>query len=179
MWGDNQTKRRWFKTLKFVSKFKSGVTVLDIGGLNIFGQRLAEACELKYNYTSGDLNYFGWSNSDTKFDNIFCFEIIEHLMNPLLFLQELKKCCNRDTKIFITYPFTPRWLMSNRHFHEYRDIEFITLCHEAGFRIVNYNTYHNRHDVSFYLTGIRPFLRFFVMLFKLSKLNLYMIERES
>jgi len=177
LWGDNQTFRRFAVTRKFVGQAFKGEPVLDCGGDNRFGRELAKELNLEYHFTEGDLNG-GWSGTRNP-EVVFCFEVIEHLMNPLLFLTTLRDLCDKNTKVYLSYPRTPRWLMSDRHFHEFRDIEFHTLIDEAGFEIVKYEAHRIRHDWIFYLTGLRPFIRFWVMLLGLSNTHFYCLKIKS
>jgi hypothetical protein len=177
LWGDKQTTRRLNDTKRFIGQGFQGESVLDCGGANRFGQELAKELNLVYHATAGDLNK-DWTGAD-KIGVVFCFEVIEHLMNPLLFLSRLAELCHEKTKIYMTYPRTPRWLMSDRHFHEFRDIEFRTLVDSAGFEIVKYEARRNRYDWTFYLSGFRPFIRFWVMILGQSNIHYYCLKMKN
>ena len=76
------------KTLKEQLPDKIG-TVLCIGPENKFDKNMCDCFNVEYMHTSQDLNY-QWNIHVGGIDYIFCFEVLEHLMNPLLFLEELK-----------------------------------------------------------------------------------------
>jgi SAM-dependent methyltransferase len=164
--------RRWKVTRNFVSThIHSGdKTILDIGGANLFGQKMADWFALNYAATTEDLDYHTFSKSDT-YDVIFCFEVVEHLMNPLFFLENAKRTMKKESRLFITYP--KNLIRSAHHFHEYKDDEFLTLVNAAGYRIISHKTDPHWHKPGFYLTGFRPLARLFGQLVGISKLNLY------
>lgn len=183
LWGDAQTSRRWHRTKRFMvaAGLESNLrNVLDIGPGGEFGMNLAKAFETEnYHYTVGDLDSMsGWYPypDQSTFDYVTCFEVLEHLMNPEQFLENLKKYCTESTDIYISFPRIPRWLMSDRHFHEFRDIEFRKMVDKAGYRIEAYENFRNRHNWLFYLRGIRPFIRFWVMLFGMSRVHFYLLK---
>ena len=53
-----------------------------------------------------------------RYDVIFCFEIIEHLQNPLFFIRELKSILKDNGTIYLTSSSNPKWLKYEYHFHE-------------------------------------------------------------
>jgi 2-polyprenyl-3-methyl-5-hydroxy-6-metoxy-1,4-benzoquinol methylase len=134
---------------------------------------MAEEFNLKYTYTYGDLNG-NWTA--TKADVIFCFEVIEHLLNPLYFLKILKRYCWPNTQIFLSYPQNPRFLKGECHFHEFTDREFKTLLVKADYRIVKRETYPGWHDWGFYFSGFRPILRFAAKATGASRDNLFLLK---
>ena len=172
---------RWNLTHKFVqNNINSEYTVLDIGDRNKFGMKMAEEFHLNYTYTKGDLDTISWYPTISRINNvIFCFEVMEHLMNPLLFLTRLLEYCNRKTKIFVSYPQNPCFFKTPTHFHEFKDEEFYTLIHAAGFKIVEHQILRRWHKTLFYFTGIRPFIRFLCILIGLSKRHLYILMPEK
>ena len=97
----------------------------------------------------------------SRFDAIFIFEVLEHLINPLLFLESLKNYITKDTLVFISYPeHFIKQFWSNNHFNEYDKKRFEYLINEAGYKIIKHKSilwlwckFRN------YFTGIRPILR--------------------
>lgn len=178
LWGDAQTFRRFKTTKEFIGRKFTGGQILDCGTWNQFGEKMATELGAKYcpaDDTDFDIDglYFEYDWAE-PISAVFCFEILEHLLNPLGALATIKWECEQDNaKAYVTFPRVPRWLQSDRHFHEFRDIEFRTLVDKAGFEIVRYESHRNRHDWLFYLTGFRPFIRLWCMLFGLSKIHFY------
>lgn len=171
LWGDSQTKRRYEQTLRRVRRFYSGGTVLDAGGYSEFGNKLADELLLGYDYTLGDLNFP--HVYPPAFDYIFCFEVIEHLLNPLTFF----KYINFDEYIFLTYPYSPIF-QGKRHFHEMTDDQFYTLIDEAGLKIVHHDKFRNFNTLKIIFSGFRPLIKFFMQLIGLSYINFYVLEKK-
>lgn len=185
LWEGKRVKRRWEYTRQFIDKYLNNtgsqtthcITVLDIGGSDLeFGKKMAEEFNLKYYNTGGDLDIFGWEPINMDFDVIFCFEVLEHLMNPALFMRELKKRCHKNTQIFLSYPTNPLWLWGDRHFNEYTKNRFYTLISECGYEIEQY--YWNRafRDFITLFTGFRPVIRFCSRVLGLSRDNFYLLK---
>jgi hypothetical protein len=150
---------RMYRTIKFLGDKCKGV-VLDIGNKNPIGDFMAEYYKVKKYNTYHDLNFFPSSEFNKTINTVWCFEIIEHLVNPLLFLWWLNSICNKKTRIFLTYPIRPRLFWARTHFHEYDKKRFRYMLKCAGYKIVRYQQRtHWRPDWWFYLSGIRPFLR--------------------
>ncbi len=107
-----------------------------------------------------DFDYSYLNKTDLgKFDFIFALEIIEHLMNPLVFLEFVKSCLPDHGKVFLSTPFLrPRFLWSKYHTTEYFPDKIEILANKAGFRVNRYRVkriYDYRHA----LAGIRLFFR--------------------
>jgi len=178
LWGNRRTHRRWYKTFKFVKQRVIGSSVLDLGGENVFGYKMAVELDLDYYTTHGDLNGTTWyTDGNCVYDNIFCFEVIEHLMNPALCLKRLSYHCDDKTLIFITYPTNPLWLWGDRHFNEYTRNRFFTMVMECGYRIIDDDWDRAFRDWWTPLTGIRPMIRQWCRLFGFSRDNFYVIVK--
>jgi hypothetical protein len=187
LWGDKQTLRRWKRTLTFVENHYNKVArslVLDMGGKNEFGEKLVvklrsnRTAQLDYVSTKGDLNHPDWypSSGYDTIGTVFFFDVLEHLTNQLLPFYILGNYIHKDTQIFVSFPRGPRWLKSDRHYHEPSAREFFTIIDEADYEIIAYENYRGWHDWWFYLTGFRPFIRFWCVLFGLSKNHLYLLK---
>ena len=169
---DNQTVRRYKNTKVFLSQFTINGNVLDIGGANWIGNKLAEDFGLEYHTTNCDLDY-GFDATD-KYDNIFCFEVLEHLFNPLFCLENIKKHLKPDGKIFISIPKRhPHLLWGKNHFHEFDRDRFRYMLEQAKLKVIKQKTCLQRYDWIFYFTGIRPILR---LLFFKPKNHIYFIQ---
>lgn len=129
---------------------------LDIGPPNAFG----EALGILHN-TTGDLNH-GVHAPSTNYDFILFSEIIEHLGNPLMALEECYKLLRPGGLCLVSTPLslwhTGITLQSPHHLTEYRADRFKKLLEFAGFEVVDYKRI-NIWDRRFALHGIRPLLR--------------------
>ena len=155
---------RFDRTIKFLDNRVFGRT-LDIGKTNEFSKWLEKYYSIAIDNTDGDLNYPGWLPRREKgiYDTIFMFEVIEHLLNPLTFLNELSKLCNNETRVFITYPAGTwiAWCMK-MHFHEIKRDIFQVLLEHSPFVEVRYENVFLWKDWRYWLFRVRPFLRYVV-----------------
>jgi hypothetical protein len=133
--------------------------VLDIGCRNTLGQVIEKMTGLELINTHGDLNYPGWcsDNDNRLFKTIICSEVIEHLLNPALFLERLKLFCALDCNVYIFYPLRPRWFWTEGHFHEYDRKRFLYMLDYCGYEVIKYKwEFRKQEDWKYYLGGIRP-----------------------
>ena len=157
-------RKRYLATLQFVNSIPTTGTVLSIGGKPVVDVKIAQESALIHYFTEGDLDYCNWQvagEHPEKFDNVFIFEVIEHLINPLLMLEELKRYVDKNTQIFISYPeaFLKKY-MSPKHFHEMDIDRFEYMIDKAGFKIEKATSITTYFDKWYYpLTGIRPLLK--------------------
>lgn len=154
---DSQNQRRYKYVKRFLDKFQPKGKLLDIGGANVLGMKLARDFNLEYETTNEDLDYTVDANG--KYDTIFIFEVLEHLMNPLLCLNNVKKYCKENTQIFISVPRQQHLFWNQYHFHEFDKKRFEYLIEKAGLKIIGSSSFIARFDWLFYITGIRPILR--------------------
>lgn len=169
--------KRFEKTFKFLSKHLSGYTVLGVGGYSDFDYDMSKLFALDYSYTTSDLNYSIKINAvPRKYQVIFCFEVIEHLINPGLFLRNLQLFCDKNTQIFISYPENVPFFRNPTHFHEYSQDEFFTLIDSEGFKIIEYESYRHWGHPVFYVSGLRPIVRFIFKILGVSKRNFYYLK---
>ncbi|OGC04356.1 hypothetical protein A2V82_05785 [candidate division KSB1 bacterium RBG_16_48_16] len=168
-WGDGQTLRRLRYTKNFVGKYLNkdlSKNVLDIGQENEFAKQMATFFQMNCYFTTSDLDYKllidtkeNQLNELVPFHYIFCFEVLEHLMNPLLFLENLKPFISTETQIFVSVPRRPLFLWTETHFHEFSERRIKHLFRSAGYKIIAHEWHIAWHDPWFYVSGIRPFLR--------------------
>jgi len=98
-----------------------------------------------------------------NFDAIYCFEVLEHLLNPLQFLQSIKRYMNNTTPLYISFPTgRPQFLWTKGHFHEYSKNRADKMFELAGLKIINSKiTPPVWMRLYKHFTGIKPFLRLF------------------
>ena len=86
------------------------------------------------------LDYF--SSRNEKISTVICFDVIEHLFNPSLMLELIKKISNKDTEIIFSTPERDlkrgkELMMSNKkeHVREWNQDEFKMFMEYFGFEV--------------------------------------------
>jgi hypothetical protein len=136
--------------------------VLDAGEYNPFSKWVYEEFGILVKNTSPNLDFdycFSDQSYVRQFNFVFAFDIIEHLMNPLMFLEFLARSLSDTGKVFLTTPFArPRFLWSKYHVTEYFPDKIELLARKAGLRINRYKLkkVYALHNA---FSGIRPFFR--------------------
>lgn len=167
-------------TYEFISHYKKDhKNCLNLGGIGEFGMTVASRLNLEYYNTNGDLNLNDWhvTGDISKFDMIFCFRVLEMLLNPLLCLSNMRSYCSDNTLVFIFYPKNPHCFEGKHHFHHFTDREFYTLITVAGFEIIGKDRIRLWSKWKYYFTGFRPIVKFFLLLFGISRGNLYVLRK--
>lgn len=154
--------KRMEYTKKFIEKhIQSSKYVLDIGENNSIGNKIASYFGLTLYNTGNDLDY-GYIAPLIKYDVVFCFEVLEHLLSPKFFLLELKKYITKKTQIFITYPSRIKCMWTSQHFHEYDKARMKYLLEVTGYRIIDWQKRKiPRKFFSKHTLGIRAIIRLF------------------
>jgi SAM-dependent methyltransferase len=90
----------------------------------------------------GDLEHLPFR--DGSVDHVLCFEVLEHMPNPILALRELERVCSKTAFISIPhvtrtriYPFgydqtRPHWEL---HVFEFSDVDFLHVISHTGFKL--------------------------------------------
>jgi len=143
---------RFKSTSKMVKRYGLFHPSLDAGGPNPFAESICvERCLDK----DCNLNEF-WSVPG-KFYTITSFEVIEHLQNPLLYLDCIHSHLYVGGKLLLTTPV--KWMFKGKyHFHEFTKEELLFCLIEAGFDeeqilITRIQAYTLKHF------GIRPIIK--------------------
>lgn len=128
---------------------------LDIGDEGYISKRL----EVTDNTLQSDFNY----RIETYVDGysvITNFEVINHIMNPLLHLESCYNLLAPCGKMYLSHP--KLWLIPWHHckydFVDYEVSRFIQMVEYAGFKVVRHKTY-NPWPLRFMFYGFRPFFR--------------------
>ena len=195
--------KRYEKTKAFILEFalwlrpvlgESLQPVLDIGASNPFGRELAKDLEYKYNYTLGDLDTRHWTSNSVPFkcNTVFCFEVLEHLKNPDLFLRTLKDYLNPAALVIVSFPTHIHPVFWSRtHFHEFDEKRASCLFSEASYEVILRKTSINWPDFKVFFKGkklgrfwipcIRPMLRLFSgwWLLSLARQNFYLLKEKE
>lgn len=150
--------RRWELTLNFLMKYGVDGNCLDCGDRTEMTEMIEDWFSVKVKNTEHNLDWFqpGFGN----FDNVFIFEIIEHLINPGVLFEWLKERINPNTIIYLSTPINrPKWMRNKQwHFHEFNYNELEHLIDQSGFKIVDEKRI-NCTRWYYMFTGFRPLLR--------------------
>lgn len=146
------------QTIEFCD-IPKGSTVLDIAEPNELSKQLAKEKQVKIINTVSDLDYKIIPQRMMPFKFVTCFEVIEHLLNPRLFFDNLRKITPKDVVVYLSYPSRPWWAENrHEHFNEYSRVRFEYLLEKTGWKIVREKKiYVRRRPV-----GIRPVIRSFM-----------------
>jgi len=142
--------RRYDHTRRFISELYGDV--LDCGERSLLTGIIEEKFKIKIKNTPGDLDILP---IEGFYDFILAFEIIEHLMNPLWFLMQIKKALKPNGKFYLSTPVNkPKFLWRRDHFHEFDEYRLNILLEKAGFEVVR-----KERKRFYFITGIRPIIR--------------------
>jgi len=138
---------------------KAGELCHDIGEYNPRVKYLAEKMGLEIKtIDTDDFNWDKIKERDCK--RIFAFEIIEHLQNPLFFMNELKKVISKDGYIYVIIPCNPRCLWHKMHFFEMNRKHFEKwILNPLDLKIIRYQKIYFIPSWRAYLIGVRPLIR--------------------
>ena len=126
-----------------------------------------------------------YTESNTKFDNVICTEIIEHLKSPELFLEKLKQLIKTNGKVIISTPNIAFWnirlkllfgnfdykeigILDETHLRFFTNKTFRNLLLKKNYEIIEFHyLYTHYQDLGFYIMRIIPFAgKFFKSIFK-------------
>ena len=99
----------------------------------------------------------------SKPDAVYCFEVLEHLINPGILLNMIRSKMSKDTPLYVSFPTgRPMFLWTNGHFHEFQMKRAEKMFEMAGLEVVKRAKtgiiWRKWHE---YFKGVRPFLRLF------------------
>lgn len=142
-------KIRFMETVK---RFKSIKPHLDIGEENPLGQLLGAD-----DYTESlDLNWpWPWGK---KYNTITCFEVLEHIQNPLLLLVIIREHLSKNGKLYLTTPVL--WFIGKGkyHFTEYSRDDLLELVEMSGMKVTGFERIRG-YTWCWRYFGIRPIIR--------------------
>jgi SAM-dependent methyltransferase len=146
-------KHRLSVVKKFIGQDLAGLEVLDIGHPNKFGRALGVK-----NNTNIDLNACYPLGGIYCFDVVTCFEVIEHVMNPLALMENIRWVMKPGGLCYLSTPIRSRLWHEKVHFTEYYPRDMKIMFEYAGFEIVKYKKFC-LWDWDFMFWGFRPFFR--------------------
>ena len=143
--------RRYAFTLGFIQNFSGDI--LDCGEPNILKEMIEKKFSLRISST-GEID-LDVSKISGRYDVVFAFEIIEHLMNPLWFLTQVRESLRPGGIVYLSTPINkPKFFWRHDHFHEFDEYRLLNLMDKAGFVV------EKKERRRFYsLSGVRPLIR--------------------
>ena len=128
-------------------------SVLDVGGAsNPVSKRVKEWTVKEYRFLDNgaeeakvdidydmDLNKSVWTaNGATKFDKVFCLEVMEYIWNPLQALANLRDMIKDGGTMYITFPFVyPVHNPLEIDYMRYTPNGAVKLLEESGFALLD------------------------------------------
>lgn len=155
--------RRKKLTIEWLKQFDIKGDYLDCGDVSELTYMIVNEfrAETMVN-TEHDLNKYNEREFHDfyKYNHIFAFEIIEHLLNPLNFMNFMDYSMDYNGSVYLSTPINrPKWMRNKEvHFHEFNYNELVFLIETSGFKIVNEKRI-NCTKWYYMFTGFRPFLR--------------------
>jgi SAM-dependent methyltransferase len=145
--------------IEFVSEDSLDGTICDIGNSNPKMEYLKEIFDINLEQvTVNDFNFDVFP--DKQYDVIFCFEILEHLQNPLFFMTQIKKMMKDNGTLYLSMPSNPRFMWATFHFFEMSKKHFEKwILVPLDLKIVRHRKWNHSADRKAMLIGIRPLIR--------------------
>jgi len=155
--------------LKYWGKFVYPSHMLGniiVAGLGVFEKELTKIYHNTLHVVHGDYNKnpHTITPEDAHITAIYCFEVLEHLVDPTALLYLFNRISsNKDCPIYVSFPTRrPMFLWTDGHFHEFQMRRAEKMFEICGFRVVRKTlTPPIRFKWWKHFTGFRPFLRLF------------------
>jgi SAM-dependent methyltransferase len=141
------TERRIHETIEFIRRTHGkGWNALDIGESNHMAMMIQAVFAFDIDHTAGDLNGDNWKSVGDEFpyDMAFCFEVFEHVMNPLHLLECIRWMLKDGGVLYLSTPLHNRfgfYFNETCHFAEYKESSLRTVVEYAGFKITDYHQF--------------------------------------
>ena len=152
--------RLFRNTAKFIGSLSGRVA--DMGCSNSKSEYLSRHFDIEIDQIDCDFNFDALPMF--KYDVVLCFEVIEHLQNPLLFMTNLKGMLKPGGVIYLSTPERIRILQNNPyHFIEMNAKHLDRwILSPLKLRVLRSTRELIFHSWGFYFTGLRPLLRMFL-----------------
>lgn len=168
----NSFLNRVRETINYLKEENLSGRIADCGEDNPMKEFIQMRLKIDIDSIVWDFNYP--SKIRKKYDIIFCFEVLEHIMNPLLFLNELKTILMKEGTIYLSTPYQiPTILKAKHHYHEIPSDRLMWLFYEARLNVCDVKKITIAGNWYNHLTGIRPIFRYF------QKTRLYKLKNEE
>lgn len=147
------------ETIKYLENEDLPDTILDVGEYNPLAKKIEESFNVQVVSLERDFDYNFTHNK--QYQVITCFEILEHLFNPLLFLDNLKKLLKESGVIYLSTPYQwPQIIKGRHHYHEIPEDRLFWLFDKAGLEVEDKHLVTIAGDWHEHI-GFRPLLRYF------------------
>lgn len=146
---------------------------LDVGERNWMGEQLAQQLGVTIDNTL-ESNFNAEVIAHGPYRTIFCFEVLEHVMNPALFLSQLRELLSPGGTLYLSTPklaVIPVY-QTDMHFVEYKKEGLEALMNYCGYRIEKKEIF-TPFPLWWGATGFRPFFRVLfhrIFLYKLTRI---------
>ena len=152
--------RRAKATLKWLRKFKIEPPILEWSKRTPLTEMLEKEFGEIENITINEPDNDYVKPKVHSYQTIFCFDVLEHMMNPFFVVKRIHGALKTGGHLFITCPAAIPWPFSKgkHNFHEFRKDEIQNLLLRAGYRAEIKTRRGTAMVASF---GIRPYLRLF------------------
>lgn len=95
-----------------------------------------------------------------RYEAVYCFEVLEHLQNPLWFMKQLQGLKSSVGAIYLSTPHRPKMFWSQYHYNEISAAHMQKwLLNPLGLRIVRKKKLYINKGWTDYLIGFRPVCR--------------------
>jgi len=159
------TPRMLIEFMRFMD-FPCSMEIRDIGESNWKSEQMRRYGHKVSQIAVPDFNFYSFCVPDCQI--ITCFEVLEHVQNPLFFMQQIKSCMSRtedrQTVLYLSTPGRLRPFWSRHHFHEMSEKHLTKwILEPLGLKVHRSKSVRISDGMPFwfYFTGIRPFLRLF------------------
>lgn len=128
-------------------------------------QKIQELSEIKgFRYKSIYGIDYNFDKIKGKYDTIFCFEVLEHLQNPLMLMKNIVDSLNPNGIVYVSLPSRPKMLWPDFHYNEIpRDRLNKWIFQPLGLRIEKEKFIKVRPKLRVKLfIGFRPIIRLFL-----------------
>ena len=155
---DPRHRRQWGMTIEWLKQFDIKGQCLDCGDYSNFTDMIDYAF-VEINWKENTFHNLDWryGRATAVYNNIFAFEVIEHLLNSLNFMTYLKNNVSKKGFVYLSTPINrPNWMRNKElHFHEFNYNELMHLIDVAGFKVVDEKIINPTP----FSIGFRPILR--------------------
>jgi len=166
--GKCETKTLFYNDVKLFKRYCEFISpkgrCVDIGPENAKMEYIKKHFDIEV--VQMDSEDFNWrhiysDNYGHTFQTVFCFEILEHLQNPLFFMREVKSLIRPSGgTLYLSTPGRIQWLWTDKHFIEMSPKRLQKwILEPLGLRIVRKQRLRITPSLRHF--GIRPIIRLF------------------